>query len=38
VAGLPATFFIDSNGVVVASFTGPLDGNTLDHYLALIGP
>jgi cytochrome c biogenesis protein CcmG, thiol:disulfide interchange protein DsbE len=38
VAGLPATFFIDSNGVVVASFTGPLDANTLDHYLALIGP
>jgi|SRR5215470_2291111 len=37
VAGLPATFFIDSQGVVVASFTGPLDANTLDHYLGLIG-
>jgi len=36
VAGLPATFFIDRNGVVVASFTGPLDSRTLDHYLALI--
>lgn len=38
VAGLPATFFIDSNGLVVASFTGPLEPSTLDHYLALIGP
>ncbi|HET7420134.1 MAG TPA: TlpA disulfide reductase family protein [Candidatus Dormibacteraeota bacterium] len=38
VAGLPATFFIDSRGVVVASFTGPLDAGTLDHYLALVAP
>ena len=38
VAGLPATFFIDPQGVVVASFTGPLDSRTLDHYLALIEP
>ena len=37
VAGLPATFFIDSQGVVVASFTGPLDASTLDHYLGLVG-
>lgn len=37
VAGLPATFFINSGGVVVASFTGPLDATTLDHYLALVG-
>jgi len=36
VAGLPATFFIDSDGTVVASFTGPLDANTLGHYLGLI--
>ncbi len=36
VAGLPATFFINSGGVVVASFTGPLDTPTLDHYLGLI--
>jgi hypothetical protein len=36
VAGLPATFFIDSHGVVVASFVGPLDAATLDHYLDLI--
>ena len=36
VAGLPATFFINSDGVVVASFTGPLDTGTLDHYLGLI--
>ena len=36
VAGLPSTFFIDARGVVVASFTGPLDTNTLQHYLGLI--
>ncbi|TMD14789.1 MAG: TlpA family protein disulfide reductase [Chloroflexi bacterium] len=36
VAGLPATFFIDSQGVVLASFTGPLDSKTLEHYLGLI--
>ena len=37
VAPLPATFFIDSQGVVVASFTGALDAQTLDHYLGLLG-
>jgi cytochrome c biogenesis protein CcmG/thiol:disulfide interchange protein DsbE len=37
VAGLPATFFIDAQGLVVASFTGPLDANLLRHYLVLIG-
>jgi len=36
VAGLPATFFINSQGIVVASFVGPLDENTLDHYLGLL--
>ncbi len=36
VAGLPATFFIDPQGLVTASFTGPLDAITLDHYLALV--
>jgi len=36
VGGLPATFFIDAQGVVVASFTGPLDTSTLNHYLGLI--
>lgn len=36
VAGLPSTFFINADGVVVASFTGPLDQATLDHYLGLI--
>jgi cytochrome c biogenesis protein CcmG, thiol:disulfide interchange protein DsbE len=36
VAGLPATFFIDGDGVVVASFTGPLDAPTLWHYMGLI--
>lgn len=32
----PVTFFIDRNGVVVASFAGPLDTPTIDHYLGLI--
>ena len=36
VAGLPATFFINSQGVVVASFVGPLDEKTLQHYLGLL--
>jgi cytochrome c biogenesis protein CcmG, thiol:disulfide interchange protein DsbE len=38
VAGLPATFFIDAQGIVVASFTGPLSQNLLNHYVQLIGP
>jgi len=38
VAGLPETFFINAQGLVVASFAGPLDAPTLDHYLELIGP
>jgi cytochrome c biogenesis protein CcmG/thiol:disulfide interchange protein DsbE len=38
VAGLPVTFFIDAQGRVVASFAGPLDPATLDHYLGLIAP
>lgn len=36
VGGLPATFFINPQGLVVASFSGPLDASTLNHYLALI--
>lgn len=36
VAGLPATFFINAQGLVVASFVGPLDNGTLNHYLALL--
>jgi cytochrome c biogenesis protein CcmG, thiol:disulfide interchange protein DsbE len=36
VAGLPATFFINKDGVVVASFVGPLDRDTLFHYIGLI--
>jgi cytochrome c biogenesis protein CcmG/thiol:disulfide interchange protein DsbE len=36
VAALPETFFIDPEGTVVASFTGPLDASTLNHYIALI--
>lgn len=36
VAALPATFFIDRHGTVVASFVGPLDRPTLDRYIELI--
>jgi cytochrome c biogenesis protein CcmG/thiol:disulfide interchange protein DsbE len=36
VSGPPTTFFINAGGVVVASFSGPLDKQTLDHYLGLI--
>jgi len=36
VAGLPATFFIDRQGAVVASFVGPLDRPTLNRYIELI--
>ncbi len=32
----PVTFFIDAQGLVVASFAGPLDAQTIDHYLGLI--
>ncbi len=32
----PVTFFIDAQGVVVASFAGPLDAQTIDHYLGLV--
>jgi cytochrome c biogenesis protein CcmG/thiol:disulfide interchange protein DsbE len=36
VIGLPVTFFVDASGLVTASFSGPLDAQTLDHYLGLI--
>ena len=36
VSPLPATFFLNSEGVVVASFVGPLDAKTLNHYLGLL--
>ena len=32
----PVTVFIDAQGIVVASFSGPLDTPTIDHYLGLI--
>jgi cytochrome c biogenesis protein CcmG, thiol:disulfide interchange protein DsbE len=32
----PVTVFIDAQGVVVASFAGPLDTQTIEHYLGLI--
>ena len=38
VAGLPATFFINPQGVVVASFSGPLSADLLRHYIGLIAP
>jgi cytochrome c biogenesis protein CcmG, thiol:disulfide interchange protein DsbE len=37
VFGPPVTVFISSDGIVTASFSGPLDQTTLDHYLGLIG-
>jgi cytochrome c biogenesis protein CcmG/thiol:disulfide interchange protein DsbE len=36
VVGPPVTIFIGADGVVAASFAGPLDASTLDHYLRLI--
>jgi len=36
-ASLTVTVFIASDGIVTASFSGPLDQTTLDHYLGLIG-
>jgi cytochrome c biogenesis protein CcmG/thiol:disulfide interchange protein DsbE len=36
VVGPPVTVFINADGVVAASFAGPLDASTLDHYLGLI--
>ena len=36
VFGPPVTVFINGQGVVTASFSGPLDATTLDHYLSLI--
>ncbi len=36
VVGPPVTIFIDSDGLVAASFAGPLDASTLEHYLRLI--
>jgi cytochrome c biogenesis protein CcmG, thiol:disulfide interchange protein DsbE len=36
VVGPPVTVFIDAQGLVAATFSGPLDGQTLDHYLGLI--
>jgi hypothetical protein len=32
----PVTVFINADGLVIASFSGPLDTATLDHYLGLI--
>ncbi len=37
VTGPPETYFIDAQGVVAARFLGPLDGQALGRYLALIG-
>jgi len=38
VVGPPVTIFIEADGLVAASFAGPLDAITLDHYLSLIAP
>ena len=36
VYGPPVTVFINAGGLVTASFSGPLDTSTLNHYLDLI--
>jgi cytochrome c biogenesis protein CcmG/thiol:disulfide interchange protein DsbE len=36
VLGPPVTVFINAQGVVAATFSGPLDAQTLSHYLGLI--
>lgn len=36
VVGPPVTVFINQQGLVTATFSGPLDSQTLDHYLGLI--
>lgn len=36
VIGPPVTVFIDQQGLVTATFSGPLDAQTLDHYVGLI--
>lgn len=36
VIGPPVTVFIDQHGLVAATFSGPLDSQTLDHYVGLI--
>lgn len=36
VVSLPVTFFLDKHGRVVAYFSGPIDAQTLDHYLAVV--
>lgn len=36
VSAPPTTFFIDAQGLIVASFAGPIDTQTIDHYLGLI--
>ena len=33
----PETFFLDTRGVVVARFVGPLDAGLIDRYLQLVG-
>jgi cytochrome c biogenesis protein CcmG/thiol:disulfide interchange protein DsbE len=37
VSAPPETFFLDSRGVVVARFVGPLDADLIDRYLQLVG-
>jgi cytochrome c biogenesis protein CcmG, thiol:disulfide interchange protein DsbE len=33
VAGVPETFFLDANGVIVAKYSGPLNANDLEYEL-----
>ena len=36
VVSLPVTFFLDKKGRVAAYFSGPIDAQTLDHYLVVV--
>jgi len=36
VSAPPAAFFVDAHGRLAASFTGQLDGDSLNHYLAMV--
>ncbi|HVE82649.1 MAG TPA: redoxin domain-containing protein [Myxococcales bacterium] len=36
--GVPETYFIDASGIIVDKFVGPIDPESLRHYVDLIAP
>ncbi len=36
VTGFPESFFVDASGMIVAKYVGPMDGPTLDAYVAAL--